>query len=142
VGAFVLVNVIGVGIRVYRGLRQNRASSAYTRGPKTNGARRGAKRREEAYQEDAYREETHYDDARQEEPVAPNRDSLAPYRELFGLPAQYTEAELKTNYRTLAAKYHPDHNTTAGSRKKQNAEDMMKKINEGYTILKKNIDAA
>jgi DnaJ-class molecular chaperone len=65
---------------------------------------------------------------------------LAPYRELFGLPIQYTEAQLKANYRSLAAKYHPDHNGTSGGRKKQNAEDMMKKINEGYEILKKNIE--
>jgi hypothetical protein len=127
VGAFVLFNVIGVIIRVHKALHQNNNSTA------------GGRKTSTAHREKAYQEETHRQ-ARQEETIKHNVDSLAPHRELFGLSVQYTEAELKSKYRTLAAKYHPDHNSTAGKRKKQNAEDMMKRINEGYAILKKNIE--
>jgi hypothetical protein len=64
-------------------------------------------------------------------------DTLKPYRTLLGLPSGFTRAQLKAAYRAMAARYHPDHYTSAPARERQKAEEMMKKINDAYNILKK-----
>jgi hypothetical protein len=48
----------------------------------------------------------------------------------LGLEAPVTWAEVKARYKTLAKRYHPDTNKQAG------AEELFKKINLSYTILK------
>lgn len=50
---------------------------------------------------------------------------------LMGLEPPVTLDEIKTRYKKLAKKYHPDLN-----RDNPNAEELLKKINMAYTILK------
>ena len=58
-----------------------------------------------------------------------NRD---PY-EVLGVPHTATDDQIKTAYRKLAKKYHPDLNGGSAS-----AEAKMKEVNEAYTLLIKN----
>jgi curved DNA-binding protein len=52
------------------------------------------------------------------------------YYEILGVEASAGEAELKTAYRRLARKYHPDVS------KEKGAEDKFKSINEAYEVLR------
>lgn len=54
------------------------------------------------------------------------------YYQVLGIDKNATEQEIKTAYRKLARKYHPDVN--AGS-KKADAEEKFKEINEAYEVL-------
>lgn len=60
-------------------------------------------------------------------PNTPEHESLA----IMGLEPPVTLPEIKTRYKELAKKYHPDYNP--GDKK---AEDLLKSINMAYTILK------
>jgi hypothetical protein len=70
-------------------------------------------------------------------PPARPPDPLKPCCAVLGLPSDFTQGQLKTAYRAMAAQYHPDRYTQATAQEWQRAEDMMKKINEAYHILKK-----
>ena len=63
-------------------------------------------------------------------------DSLSLYRNLLGLGPRFTDDELKAAYRNAAAMYHPDLYAAATRRDRENAEDLMKKVNEAYEYLK------
>ena len=63
-------------------------------------------------------------------------DSLSLYRNLLGLGPRFTGEELKAAYRNCAAMYHPDRYASASRSERQNAEDIMKKVNEAYERLK------
>ena len=63
-------------------------------------------------------------------------DSLAMYRSLLGLGPRFTGEELKTAYRNAAAVYHPDRYAAAARKERENAEVLMKKVNEAYECLK------
>lgn len=52
------------------------------------------------------------------------------YYKVLGLSKSATGAEIKTAYRKLAMKYHPDH-----SKGDKNAEEMFKTISEAYAVL-------
>ncbi|MDA3912586.1 J domain-containing protein [Oleiagrimonas sp.] len=52
------------------------------------------------------------------------------YYDILGVKPDSSEAEIKTAYRKLARKYHPDKNKDAG------AEDQFKSVNEAYEVLK------
>ncbi|MDZ7706105.1 MAG: DnaJ domain-containing protein [Trueperaceae bacterium] len=52
------------------------------------------------------------------------------YYETLGVPRTATQAEIKSAYRKLAAKYHPDRNPDDPS-----AEDKFKEVGEAYTAL-------
>jgi DnaJ-class molecular chaperone len=47
-----------------------------------------------------------------------------------------TAEELKAAYHNGAAMYHPDRYASASHEERQNAEDLMKKVNEAYKRLK------
>ena len=51
------------------------------------------------------------------------------YYEILGVKRESTEAEIKSAYRKLARKYHPDVNKT------KEAEEKFKEINEAYEVL-------
>jgi hypothetical protein len=70
-------------------------------------------------------------------PPPPKEDPLKMHRELLGLPPHFTQAQLKAQYRAMAASYHPDRYSGVSQTEKQQAEEMMKKINAAYAILKK-----
>lgn len=63
-------------------------------------------------------------------------DSLSLYRNLLGLRPRFTSEELKAAYRSCAAMYHPDRYAAAARKERENAEDLMKKVNEAYEALK------
>ena len=52
------------------------------------------------------------------------------YYEILGLTRSASDAEIKSAYRKLARKYHPDSNQ--GNRE---AEEKFKEVNDAYTIL-------
>ena len=52
------------------------------------------------------------------------------YYDILGVEAGAGEAEIKTAYRRLARKYHPDVSKEAG------AEERFKAINEAYEVLR------
>ena len=51
------------------------------------------------------------------------------YYEILGVKREATESEIKSAYRKLARKYHPDVNKT------KEAEEKFKEINEAYEVL-------
>ncbi len=59
--------------------------------------------------------------------TAPEYEAMA----IMGLNPPVTLKEIKTRYKTLAKKYHPDLN-----KNNKEAEELLKKINMAYTILK------
>jgi len=63
-------------------------------------------------------------------------DSLLLYRNLLGLGTRFTDEELKAAYRNAAAMYHPDRYASATRKEREDAEDLMKKVNEAYECLK------
>jgi len=63
-------------------------------------------------------------------------DPLSLYRNLLGLGTRFTNDELKTAYRNCATMYHPDRYASSSRGEQQNAEDLMKKVNEAYERLK------
>ena len=67
----------------------------------------------------------------------PPNNMIAFYRNLLGLRLQFTHDELKTAFRESVVKYHPDTYGSSSSRDRENAETLMKQINEAYEILKK-----
>jgi hypothetical protein len=71
-----------------------------------------------------------------ESPPQSTPDSLALYRNLLGLRPGFTSNELKAAYHDAAVKYHPDRYAAASRRDRENAESVMKQINEAYAILK------
>lgn len=58
--------------------------------------------------------------------------SFQDYYETLGVKRDATEKEIKTAYRKLARKWHPDLHT---GKKKKEAEDKFKQINEAYEVL-------
>jgi hypothetical protein len=67
----------------------------------------------------------------------PHPEMIAFYRNLLGLKLKFTQAELKTAFRERVAKYHPDTYGSSSDRDRENAETLMKQINEAYEALKK-----
>ncbi len=61
------------------------------------------------------------------QPNTPEHEALA----MMGLAPPVTLEVVKTRYKELAKKYHPDHN-----REDPDAEEHLKKINIAYTVLK------
>jgi hypothetical protein len=64
-------------------------------------------------------------------------DPLKSYRALLGLSPGFTQARLKAAYRAMAAQYHPDRYESAPATERKKAEEMMKKINDAYNVLRK-----
>ena len=64
-------------------------------------------------------------------------DMVSFYRNLLGLKLHFTHDELKKSYREAIGKYHPDRYNASSSRDRENAEMLMKQVNEAYENLKK-----
>jgi hypothetical protein len=67
----------------------------------------------------------------------PSADLISFYRNLLGFRINFTRNELKSAYHEAVAKFHPDKYTTTEARNMENAEILMKQINEAYEVLKK-----
>jgi len=65
-----------------------------------------------------------------------NSDLINFYRTLLGLKTQFTQEELKKCYREAVRKYHPDRYGASSNQDRENAEMLMKQINEAYEALK------
>jgi hypothetical protein len=63
-------------------------------------------------------------------------DLMSFYRNLLGLKLRFTHDELKKSYREAVGKYHPDRYGASSSRDRENAEMLMKQVNEAYEKLK------
>jgi hypothetical protein len=63
-------------------------------------------------------------------------DLLSFYRSLLGLRHNFSQAELKDAYRKAVGRYHPDRYGSSSPRDRENAEILMKQINEAYERLK------
>jgi DnaJ like chaperone protein len=70
-------------------------------------------------------------------PTAPQQPDEARYYETLGLKPGASFAEIKTAYRKLSMKYHPDKVGHLGDEFKKVAEDKMKDLNVAYEYLKK-----
>lgn len=57
------------------------------------------------------------------------------YYEILGVDKNASADELKSAYRKLAKKYHPDLYTTASEQEKKNAEEKFKEISHAYDVL-------
>jgi preprotein translocase subunit Sec63 len=64
-------------------------------------------------------------------------DPASFYRNLLGLKLHFTHDELKKSYREAIGKYHPDRYGASSPRDRENAEMLMKQVNEAYEKLKK-----
>jgi len=63
-------------------------------------------------------------------------DLISFYRNLLGLRMHFSHEELKRSYREAVGKYHPDRYGASSPRDRQNAEMLMKQVNEAYEKLK------
>ena len=70
-------------------------------------------------------------------PAAPQQPDEARYYETLGLKPGASFTEIKTAYRKLSMKYHPDKVGHLGDEFKKVAEDKMKDLNVAYEYLKK-----
>ena len=61
-------------------------------------------------------------------------------RKLFKLPVNYTFEELKSSYRKLIIKWHPDKFATSSQEHQDLAEKITKQINEANEILIKELN--
>ena len=57
--------------------------------------------------------------------------------EVLGIPTDATEDEVKTAYRKLAMRHHPDRVASQGQDAQKKAETEFRKINEAYESIKK-----
>ena len=63
--------------------------------------------------------------------------TIKDYYEILGVNKDASEAKIKTCYRDLAKKYHPDKVSYLGEDFQQAAKDKFQKVNEAYEEIKK-----
>lgn len=57
------------------------------------------------------------------------------YYKVLGVDKSATDDQIKSAYRKLAMKYHPDKFSTASEEEKKKAEEQFKEINQAYSVL-------
>jgi DnaJ-domain-containing protein 1 len=75
--------------------------------------------------------------AQEAEPVAPPRDRMdvAHARQLFGVTAESTREQIRSGYRRMVRRWHPDHLQGASAEVREQATQMMATINEAFRLL-------
>jgi curved DNA-binding protein CbpA len=77
-----------------------------------------------------------YDSPKSSNKNSSGSDLLSFYRSLLGLKLRFSQIELKNAYREAVGKYHPDRYGALSSRDRENAEMLMRQVNEAYEKLK------
>ena len=58
------------------------------------------------------------------------------YYEVLGLEKGASEDQIKSAFRKMAMKYHPDRVAGMGEEMQRNAAEQMKAVNEAYEVIK------
>jgi hypothetical protein len=77
-----------------------------------------------------------FDSSKSSDKNSSTGDLLSFYRNLLGLKLRFSQTELKNAYREATRKYHPDRYGASSSRDRDNAEMLMKQVNDAYEKLK------
>jgi preprotein translocase subunit Sec63 len=77
-----------------------------------------------------------YDKQKSSNGNSSSADLFSFYRNLLGLKLRFSQIELKNAYREAVGKYHPDRYGSSLPRDRENAEMLMKQVNEAYGKLK------
>lgn len=70
-------------------------------------------------------------------PYSSPTPALANAYQTLGISPDASDSEVKSAYKRLAMKFHPDRFATSGQETQHKAEEQFKKINEAYQIIKK-----
>lgn len=70
-------------------------------------------------------------------PFQDNSAAVASAYRTLGVTPDASDSEVKSAYKRLALRFHPDRYASAGSEEQHSAEEQFKKVNEAYQVIKK-----
>ena len=70
-------------------------------------------------------------------PFQDNSATVASAYRTLGVAPDASDSEVKSAYKRLALRFHPDRYASAGSEEQHSAEEQFKKVNEAYQVIKK-----
>ena len=70
-------------------------------------------------------------------PFQDNSAAVASAYRTLGVAPDASDSEVKSAYKRLALRFHPDRYASAGREEQHSAEEQFKKVNEAYQVIKK-----
>lgn len=70
-------------------------------------------------------------------PFQDNSAAVASAYRTLGVTPDASDSEVKSAYKRLALRFHPDRYASAGREEQHSAEEQFKKVNEAYQVIKK-----
>lgn len=70
-------------------------------------------------------------------PFQDNSAAVAGAYRTLGVTPEASDSEVKSAYKRLALRFHPDRYASAGQEDQHKAEEQFKKVNEAYQLIKK-----
>ena len=70
-------------------------------------------------------------------PFQDNYAAVASAYRTLGVTPDASDSEVKSAYKRLALRFHPDRYASAGREEQHSAEEQFKKVNEAYQVIKK-----